>query len=225
MSGKRRTYGLGAALLGALLLSACGQGPTEQYITLVRDAFKEGEPRREPTRAQLNELPYAIIAARREGATNPAYLSAITANDGYVTYQSPAGRSFTLKGGAIVAHRGLGYDLVGFNSSPDDPLTTPTPLAEWPKSTTRVYQMRGGDNKIYTRSVVCVPTPGERVDLEIKEVVFDVVEVEDRCRSGTLDFTNRYWVAADTGFVWKSTQWTGPKMFPLILEIIRPYGG
>ena len=33
----------------------------------------------------------------------------------------------------------------------------------------------------------------------------------------------RYWVAPDTGYVWKSVQWTGPKMFPIMLEIMRPY--
>jgi hypothetical protein len=177
----------------------------------------------EPTRAELNEKPFATISVRREGTDRAAYIRASADDDGYVTYYIRGGISLTFRGGAISGHRGLGFDLMGFNSSPDDPLVTPTALNNWPESVDRVYQMRGGDGRIYTRSVVCTPVRGDAMKLEIKEIVFDVVEVEDRCRSGALAFSNRYWVAADTGFIWKSEQWTGPEMPPLVVEIIRPY--
>ena len=213
-----------APLLGALLLSACGEGVGSELGKTVVAAFEGGgEPRPEPTRAQLNEIPSAMIAVRRTDSKRAAFLRATAYNDGYVTYYTRAGNSFTLRGAAVTGHHGIGFDLMGFNSSPGDPLVTPTPLADWPRSVDRVYQMRSGDGRIYTRGVVCTPIIGDAVKLEIKEIIFDVVAVEDRCRSGALAFSNQYWVAADTGFVWKSVQWTGPQMFPLDIEIIRPF--
>lgn len=225
MTRGRRIAGLGLALLAGAVLSACGDTDAARFANVVRASLTgPDEAAREPTRAELDQVSLAMIAVRPEGAPRSSFLTATTVNEDYVTYYTPAGRSLTFKGGAIAGHRGLSHDLMGFNSSPNDPLVTPTPLADWPDRVDRVFQLRGGDGKIVTRAVVCAPIRGEAVKLEIKEIVFDVVEVEDRCRSGALAFSNRYWVAADTGFVWKSVQWTGPDIYPLAVEIIRPFG-
>ncbi len=225
MRRDRSTATLALALLAAAGLSACGDTDAARFASVVRQSLTgPDETAREPTRAELNQVQLATIAVRPEGATRRSYLTATTVNDDYVTYYAPAGRSLTFKGGAIAGHRGLSHDLMGFNSSPNDPLVTPAPLADWPDRVDRVYQFRGGDGKIFTRAVVCAPIRGEAVKLEIKEIVFDVVEVEDRCRSGALAFSNRYWVAVDTGLIWKSVQWTGPSVRALTVEIIRPFG-
>ena len=53
--------------------------------------------------------------------------------------------------------------------------------------------------------------------IEIVELFFDLVRIEEICGNGTRTFTNVYWAEANSGFIWKSSQWIGPKHDPYVI--------
>jgi hypothetical protein len=61
--------------------------------------------------------------------------------------------------------------------------------------------------------------------IEIVELTYDLMRVNEVCRNAEREIINTYWVDAQTGFIWKSEQWLGPRIGHVTIEIIRPYSG
>ena len=155
----RRAFPYVFALLAALLgLGGCASDETPFEATVARiQTGMEGVPTpRAPTREQVNAFPFSMISVQMPGIDARALLGGMAVNRGYVTYVSANRRSFTLLGGAITSTHGLGYDLIGFRAEPDDPLVTPTPLADWPQDYTRIHRYRDGDIRIFSRAFRCL---------------------------------------------------------------------
>jgi hypothetical protein len=51
-------------------------------------------------------------------------------------------------------------------------------------------------------------------------------QVDEECRSDQLDwtFTNSYWIAPQSGLIWRSVQYVSPKLDPLTVRVLRPPG-
>lgn len=180
-------------------------------------------PAREFTRAELNKIPYATISIARAGQP-PGYVVAVADNGGYVVYEDPARRSVTMHGGLVTGTGGFQYDLKAVASQLDDPVVVPTPVPAWPGSIERSYRfaLRGRDD--YQVAVGCAYERGPREFIEVLELRFEVIRVVETCSNARRTFVNTYWADADNGFIWKSEQWIGPRVEPVTIEIIRPFG-
>lgn len=227
---------LSVACMG--LLAACSSGNStiyEKMAPLVANQILGGGlfggdepaaavPAREMTRAELNQIPFATIALTIDG--NPrAFVVPVADNAGYLVYQDPARRGVVMRGGLITATHGFGYDMDAVAHRRNDPVAEPTPLPEWPATVERSYAFSIRGIKQYEIGVACTYERGVREFVEIVELRFEVVRMVETCRNPQRTFVNTYWVAPESGFIWKSEQWIGPRLSPVTLEIIRPYGG
>ena len=220
---------LAAGCLAALAgCSSSNNTVFERMAPLLKDQLlgpdeQPAAPAAPPTRAQVNQLPYALISLT-VGDYPPTLVAPVTVNNGRLVYQDKARRSVVMEGGLITATHGLLYDLDSVAHSRDDPVATPTPLQEWPAEVARSYAFNIRAQQHYDIAVVCTFERGAREQIEIIELRFDVVRVVETCRNPTRSFVNTHWVDAGNGFIWKTMQWVGPRLEPMTVEVVRPYG-
>lgn len=197
-------------------------GPLAEDLIFGKDA--PDEPPKELTRAELAQVPFATVAISTPDSPR-AFVAAVANNKGFVSYQDQTRRSIVLEGGLLVATHGLGYNLSAVKHQSTDPVARQTPLADWPGQLVRNYQFALTGAEDYDITVNCALSQIARERIEIVELFFDVVRVNETCSNGKSSFTNTYWVEPETGFIWKSVQWIGPRQPELFtLEIIRPIG-
>ena len=220
-----------AALFLAVSLTACtseDERPLGAYGDLGRIVAEtvagpaEPPPAREWTRAELDEIASAAIALSFED-TGRTVLVPLSDAGGYVTYQDRNRRGVRLHGGAVAGTLGFGQDLLAVRHQLDDPVADPTPLADWPGQVDREYQYRLRELANFSITVTCVFDRVVREEIEIVELRYDTIRIVETCRNARRSFENTYWAEPDTGFIWKSRQWTGPNIRPVTVEIIRPY--
>ena len=208
--GEPDTVGRAASIAAGAAAELLGLGP-------------EPAPRQALTRAQINAFPAALIGVQRVG-DDRTYFGAYSVNNGRVVYYNPGGQSLTLHGAALASTHALGVDLAGYRSDPaEDPLVRPRPPQAWPEVLTRVYRFHDAFGDVYSRSFLCRPQVAGPERAEIAELTFDLVRIEELCRSTSDAFVNRYWVDGATGFVWRSEQWGGPEVGSLTIEVLRPF--
>jgi len=221
-------FGLALAVAGVLAgCSSSGDNTFRQLGALTKAAYFGGEkPERPPelTRAQLDEIPYATIALRLGDGTR-TFLVPLADNGGYLNYLGSGGRGVVMLGGAVTGTQALGQDLEAVRHQPDDPVAHPTPVGEWPGQVWRDYQFAQRSGTDYSITLNCVFERLVRETIEIVEIDFEVVRISEVCTNARRQIVNTYWVEAETGFIWKSTQWLGPHLEPATIEIIRPYSG
>lgn len=224
-----------AWLLLAAGLAACSSGgysTTERIAPLAEDAlfggpiFGDDEEVQAPpefTRAQLNAVPFATIAIK-DPEGNRAFVVPLADNGGHLVYQDALRRGVVMFGGLVTATQGLPYNLAAVRYALDDPIAKPRPVTEWPGSVFRNYQFVGrGGARNFQITTSCVYQVIAREQIEIIELLFDTVRIAENCSNAVRTFTNTYWADPETGFVWRSEQWIGPRQDPLNIEIIRPY--
>ena len=223
------------ALLVASSLAACSSGgdstgerlrPLLEQTVFGGSIFGDEEPAAKPpvfTREQLNAVPFATIALK-DAEGNRSYVVPVADNGGYLNYHDALRRSIIMRGGLITATQGLAYNMSAVRHAVDDPIVTPTPVAQWPGDVYRSYQFKlSGGARDFEITTSCVYTLGARERIEIVELFFDTVRVDETCSNAARSFTNTYWAEPDTGFIWRSQQWIGPRQEQMNVEIIRPY--
>jgi hypothetical protein len=194
-------------------------------VDSVRGLLVEPSPPPARTRAEIDALPFATLAASFGDDGPRAYLAAAAVTDGYVTYSAADRRNLILHGAAVTSVRGVGSGLVSMASGPGpDPLTTRMPVAEWPRRIVRSWRFSDDLGRETVRSAECRLTPVEAEEVEILERRYVLVRVEERCVTATGAFTNLHWAEPDTGFVWKTRQWIGDVPPPITVEILTPFG-
>ncbi|MFK7944663.1 MAG: YjbF family lipoprotein [Paracoccaceae bacterium] len=220
----------GLLVSGLALLASCtsdGSSAAERLGPLAEEVIfgkQDPEPPQVLTRAELAQVPFATLAISTPGGPR-SYVAAVANNDGFVAYQDQSRRSIIMEGGMLVATHGLGYDLAAIKHQPDDPVALQTPVSQWPGVVVRNYQFTRTGTTDYQVTVSCSFQKTARERIEIVELFFDVQRIDETCGNGKRSFTNTYWVAVDTGFIWKSVQWIGPRQpDPFVLEVIRPIG-
>jgi Group 4 capsule polysaccharide lipoprotein gfcB, YjbF len=149
-----------------------------------------------------------------------------SANKGYVTFATRTLQQITLRGARVTGTRGLGYDLLAHQTEGTDPLVTPTPPARWPSRITRVYTFPGGDSPQGVKMVFdCVITREGPASATIVQVEHRGIQFSETCQNEDLLFENLYLADINSGYVWRSLQWIGPRMGNVDIEIIEPYTG
>jgi len=224
-----RALAAGLTVVAALLQGCSDSGPSEgtRIGSRLLDTLVTPEtppPAEPPTRAELESLDSAVIAvSSAEGAL--AYIVPLAVNGPYESYYDSARRAVVLRGGAVARTHGLGFYLRGVRFAEEDPIATPRPLESWPGQVDREYQFRVRDLHPYTITLTCVYQRGPRRGIEIVGRRHEVVEVTETCRNARRTVTNRYDVAPQSGFIWRSTQWRGPDVPPLDIAVVRPFRG
>lgn len=227
---RRAWWRLALGLGFSAAVGACSSGgPTlfQRIGALARTTIapaEEAPPAPQVTRAQLQDIPYAIIALSKDGGPR-AFLVPSVDNDGYVNYRDTGGDAVVMFGGAVSGTQSLGYDLRAVRYHRLDPVAHATPLADWPGRVQREYQFAVRDLGTYSVTLDCVFTSAAREVIEIVELRFDVFRVSETCTDARRQVTNTYWVDPGSGFIWKSEQWLGPEIGPVTVEIVRPYAG
>lgn len=227
------------AVFSLLLLASCGSGGRDPIVQAALDEagglWGKSRPAREMerteapravTRADIDRAGVAAINARLGSDPAPTLLYAASNNGGYVTYVSPLRQQITLRGPAqITGTRGLGTDLVSAWSSSPDPLATAIPPSRWPAHVRRTYQLPGEGPGGSVVTYDCTFEPGEIREMVILQVRHRGVQMSETCTGPNGSFENLHLADVDSGFVWRSLQWTGPKMALIDLQVIEPYTG
>ena len=235
--GRRlRLAARGALLAGLTLLAACGREGSDQetlrrlsltlvdQLRLVTGTQEEGEPPRQLSRAEINDIDSALIGIAPPGEPLAYFVAFAAKPDGKVTYLNPSMQSVTLQGSAVHGVHSLGDQRIGYRADlAEDFLSAPRPVREWPAQVTRVIRFLDGVGRPFSRTFVCAPRPIGPTQLTLADVDFELIEVEETCRSPYRSFTNRYWADEETGFVWKSLQWIGPNRGSLEVTILTPF--
>jgi hypothetical protein len=222
------------ALLAALtlLLAGCADGNFNPILVGAVQEVLPGEraPQDAPagagvTRAAITRADTATIRARLVGDKTPTYLFAASDNGGYVTYASGIRQTVTLRGSWITGSRGLGWDLLSALSSRPDPLTQPIPLSQWPEVVQRSYEFPAFAPQGEILSYECRFAFGAIEAFEILAQSHRGVLVTETCQGDAGSFENLHFADVQSGFVWRSLQWLGPKQGMIDLEVVLPYTG
>lgn len=211
------------------VLSACSSGDEGFFrrlgdVTIRSISGAPEVPRRELTRAELNRIPYATIAVSSEGGPR-AYLVPQADNGGYLDYRDEAGNSVRMLGGAVAGLQTAGLDLDAVLFEANDPIASPRPLASWPGEVWRQYQFSKRHLGPYVIALRCAFKLAGPETIEIAEIGYTLMRVDETCANAQRTVTNAYWTDIRTGFIWKSQQWLGPTIGQIGIEIVRPYGG
>lgn len=174
------------------------------------------------SRADLEQIPYATISMKH-GDNQAAFIVPIADNGGYLAYQDSVNRGITLHGGLITATHGFGHDLDSVAHRDDDPVFTPTPPQNWPGMLARSYGFNIRGESTFEITVQCTSRRANAEVIEIVERRFQLLRMVETCVNAKRQFTNTYWVDAQSGFIWKSEQWVGPRIPTMTVEIVRPY--
>jgi len=221
-----------AALLALATLAGCGSGGPNP---IVQEAWDEAQglwtnepadasatPPRALTRNDIETADVSAIWARLGSDPSPTLLYATAQNGPFVTYLSPFRQSITLRSSQITATRGLGWDLMSAWSSPNDPLAHPTPPASWPTTVERSYEFPADGPRGRIETYQCSLERGPARELVILQRRHVGVEFSETCTGAAGQFENLHLADSATGFVWRSLQWTGPRMQLLDLQVLEP---
>lgn len=214
------------ALLALALVAACTDRGDANILKIGRvlaDQISPDEPlpRVDPSRAELDAIPAALLALTVQGQR--AFIVPIADNDGYLTYLDANRRGLVMHDGAIAGTLGIGYDLQTLKTQADDPIFNQTPVQAWPGQVNRVYQYLQRDQGEYIIALTCAFERVARERIEIVERTYDVVRIAETCTNQNRQVINLYWAEEDTGFIWRSRQWVSPRLPDFEIEIIRPY--
>lgn len=219
-------------LAASLALSGCAgfeTGFLGQLANVAADQIIEREqpelpPLPPPTRSGIPGTRGAAIAVGRVGIPESAVVTAAASQgDDYVVYQDATRRSIVMHGGQLSGTQGFLYDLAAVKSQPDDPIVTVRPLAEWPSSLLRNYQFTLQSAADYQISVICVLEADASETMAVNDRSLQLTLVRETCSNDVRTFTNQYWMEAETGVIWKSIQWAGPRSPAITLEVIEPF--
>ncbi|MFD3191591.1 YjbF family lipoprotein [Sedimentitalea sp. HM32M-2] len=206
-----------AVLIPLLGLAACSGGTDAPTLQLqVIEAAREAvtartapKPERPPlTRAVLDTLDGAFLEVTRERDALTAFLYPSlqrrdNAAGGITVWRTETNETVTVRGGVLIATRGLGGDL----------LSTELRIAPGglgPASGQRVLHVANADNKQVRLALACTVTDRGSTTIEIIGLTLATRHLQERCDGAGGTVTNDYWIDPRAQLIWQSRQWAGP---------------
>jgi hypothetical protein len=213
-----------APLLSALLLAACGNTTGADLLRAAVWPIPLPDSLFTPSDAPVAEWDAAPAAA---APGEPALALGLGSRRGLARlvqeegerrlWRTAGGVVVATEGARVVATAGLREVLAAtrFDTGADPLLRLPD-LGEGAIRTTRVVDvMRSGSDPARMRF-------GLRLDCRLQAApapAEDTLLVEETCR-GAARFTNRFWADAQTYAVFRSEQWVGEDLPPLVVEVV-----
>ncbi len=221
-----------ALCLAAAACSSEGRAPLADVLVERIGALIPGSPpppstdgRAEAlTRAAVEAAGATLIRAGLAAETGRFVMSGVSENAGFVTYASRLSQSVTLQGGLVTASRGIGFDLLAVEFAANDPVARPRAPDDWPQRVARTYVFPAPDPRGKRVTVTCRFIASGTATLEIVERVHHTRRILERC-AGDATFDNLHFADAETGFVWQTQQWLGPRQGAIVVEVIEPFTG
>lgn len=215
-----------AALFAALLLAGCssdGNSDYKAYFQLVRQSLHGAMGDGAVTRAEASTIPYASMGVRVGGSPENLIVLASDTN-GDLLWTSKAHIVIVTRDGRIVRTVGLAHDMGGMAPQAGQAIPSPAQALKQAYVTTRSADFP--DIGAYAVLIVCSSAPVGPQSISILGNVIATVRVDEHCRSvpRDWDFTDSYWVDAQSGFVWRAQQHVHPDGDMLTTEIFRPPG-
>lgn len=226
-----RRAGAALALLACAAAAGCGsdRGATEgsQAVKAAFQQIRAGigkekgqAPAPDPEALALSAqktVKGSILIAQIESRGMLTALGEIGTNAGLRTYATPGEQTMVLKGGVLVATRGLGADLM--SSRADDAIRLIRSRSGG--TVTRTWRYLDGEGIERPLPMTCTIATGAPQDIAFAGRRHATLQVGESCVSGPLKVDNAYWVTAD-GTIALSRQWIGPGLGHVTLQLVRP---
>ncbi|HYF06079.1 MAG TPA: YjbF family lipoprotein [Acetobacteraceae bacterium] len=212
-------------LLLALLAAGCGQATTADVVRVlvwpipVPDSLFSRTPSDRPAEwdrggaPALGGLPALTLSLGRRQAVATLHQTQGERR----LWRTAGGLVVATDGARVVATSGLQEMVATTRFDGPDPLAAPLALRDAEASARRVVDLmrlgRQPDGMSFGLTLDC--------RLRVAEADEEALLIEERCR-GDESFTNRFWADPRTGAVFRSEQWIGRRMPPLIVEVLSP---
>lgn len=170
------------------------------------------------TRAALNTLDGSFLEVTLERRDQLAYLYVSAqrrdARPGRITvWRTEDNITLTMRGGVLIATRGLGGDILSSNVQLAGDAPGPARGGE------KILDIRALDNKAVRLALTCDLADLGPETIVIVEQRHATRRLRETCRGGiAADGTgtpgrvvNDYWVDTGAGLIWQSRQWAGPE--------------
>lgn len=223
---------IASLILASFLVSGCGNqqepnpmaGILSQALAIVQGA---DEPASDIVQQDgfFTVSPEFVAAEKRlvvgvvlEERNSQALLTPSGQRGNLTTWLSADRASFTFTAGTILVRTsGLGNDLQ--NAEVNQLIIA---IASGQGGTTqRVHVHLTRDFQQQRKVFVCAVTPVEPVEIQIAGKHFSTQRFEEVCENTAENFTNVYWVDAETGLIVQSAQWVHPNTGMAYFQIIN----
>lgn len=213
--------------LGALLtVMACSSEKDwmyEQYFQLARDSAKASFGRQSIARAQAQAIPYASLGYRVDGGGQNLLVLASDSN-GELLWTSKTRVVISTRDGRITRTLGLPRDIVAVTAR--NPRSLPPPSQAMAGRMTSERLADFPDISAYSVPITCTTISVGPQTITILGNATQLTRVDESCRCARMrwSFTDSFWIAPDSGLVWRSRQHIHPKGETIEIELLRPPG-
>lgn len=152
-----------------------------------------------------NAAPGDILLVTILNRNAVAPLTKIAENGGTVTWISPGQISMTLKGGILIATRGLYEDLMGADVN-----GVRAALAAGGGTATRTHSLLDSEDHIQLSEVTCTITSVGSDTIAAATGTREAIKYSEACAGPAFIFTNTYWLDAPGGNIVQSRQAVSP---------------
>lgn len=208
--------------LACFTLSGCGTDGQKEFYGALWQGTKAAIPseKRDAEIEQaiaaqkevLAQLDQPVIYATTTNGRSP--LIRVSENGPYEQWHTPSKTAATFRSGFLTATRGFGGDLM--NADVEESINRLRTGSTAPA--TRVHRYLNGENKIVTRSFVCIfkTHPTEQINVAGRKRTLR--KSSETCTNIDTTIENIYWTDPGDGFLWKSKQWASVFVDSVVFE-------
>ena len=197
----------------ALIVAACGDTPGGAVVEALTEAVA---PDRAPpiNRAEAMALPYASALVTL-GNRRPAFVVLHSSQGGRQIWLSADRVAIATEQGRVVALAGLAGAITETRFRDGQP---PKPLA-------------GGEHlrlvdiapTFWGLTITCTNREDGEETIQILGAWVPTLRAVETCRTERGErFTERFWIGAEDGLIWRADQWIGPGLPRLTFELVKP---
>lgn len=206
-----------------LLLTGCGNdGVWANARDIVTSGISFGKAEIPHTREEVNEIPYASIAAQLE-STTPALMILGYVDGSRLQWISSNEVSLSTSAGRIVHTVGFEEDISYLEVVGQDYLGSNTQ----DYTVTKSYQikMETKNPNISSELLNCEVRYKDDEVIEILDISYETHILEEKCSSTEgWKVDNLYWVDKEDGFVWRSRQGLVNGRYTMEINVLKPFG-
>lgn len=193
----------------------------EQYVEIARQNIAASLGHQRVSREEAAAIPYASLGYRVDGG-GQSLLVLATDSNGEQLWTARSRVVISMRDGRVMRTLGLPRDIVAVTARSARSLPPPIQALAGRVTSERLADFP--DISAYNVPIVCAAAPVGPQTITILGNAMPLTRVDETCRSARLrwSFTDNYWIAADSGTVWRSRQHIHPKGETIEIELLRP---